>query len=231
MKPLLCVRHQATCPLGVLGEEFDARGMPWHYLDAWKEDSVPDLSDVSGLVVLGGEMNVDEMDSYPFLKTVRDLTRDAVEAGMPVLGVCLGAQVMARALGAEVTRSPIKEIGFVEVSATDAGSADPVLGGFAPSSKVFQFHEDMCGLPEGADLLFEGDTVAVQAFRVGERAYGVQFHLEVTMTEVENWCIDTPNLEQDWGVSKEAVVAQAEQMLGQQQVRGRDVARRFVETL
>jgi GMP synthase-like glutamine amidotransferase len=231
MKPLLCVRHQATCPVGVLGEEFDAQGMPWRYLDAWKEDSAPDLSEVSGLVVLGGEMNVDQVDQFPFLKTVRDLTRDAIEAGMPVLGVCLGAQVMARALGAEVTRSPIKEIGFVEVEATDAGRVDPVLGAFAPRSSVFQFHEDICALPEGAELLFRGKDVPVQAFKVGERAYGVQFHLEVTLNEVDSWCTDTPNLEQDWGATKEAVVAQAEELLGQQQERGRAVARRFLEVL
>ena len=228
MKPLLCVRHQPTCPVGVLGDVFDAEQMPWQYLDAWREDSAPDLSEVSGLVVLGGEMNVDQVDRYPFLKTVRDLTKDAIEAGMPVLGVCLGAQVMARALGAEVTRSPIKEIGFVDVAATRAGKADPVLSEFAPRACVFQFHEDICALPEGAELLFHNEVAPVQAFKVGERAYGVQFHLEVTMAEIETWCNDTPNLERDWGVTKDQVVAQADALLEDQQQRSRDVARRFL---
>lgn len=231
MNPILCVRHQETCPLGILGEVFDVEQVPWRYLDAWEDDAAPDLADISGLVVLGGEMNVDEVDRYPFLKTVRDLTRDVVRAEMPVLGVCLGAQVMARALGAEVTRSPIRELGFVEVEATDAGRDDPVLGAFAPRAKVFQFHEDVCALPAGAELLFRANDVAVQAYKVGARAYGVQFHLEVTRTEVERWCTDTPNLERDWGASKEEVVAQAEVMLGDQQQRGRDVARRFLEVL
>jgi GMP synthase (glutamine-hydrolysing) len=215
----------------VLGEAFDEARVPWNYLDAWREEAAPDLAEVSGVVVLGGEMNVDEVDRHPFLKTVRDLTGEAIERDMPVLGVCLGAQVMARALGAEVTRSPIKEIGFVRVHATVHGMDDPVLGPFAPDAHVFQFHEDVCELPAGADLLFRGDTTAVQAFRFGERAYGVQFHLEVTMTEVTTWCTDTPNLAADWGVTKEEIVAQARERLVAQQDRGRAVARGWLELI
>jgi GMP synthase-like glutamine amidotransferase len=231
MKPVLCVRHQATAPLGILGDVFTDEQVTWTYFDAWQDDSTPELSEISGLVVLGGEMNADALDRHPFLKTVRDMTREAVHAGMPVLGVCLGAQVMARALGAAVTKSPVKEIGFVKVHATVDGLSDPVLGAFAPESKVFQFHEDVCELPEGAELLFRGDDVVVQAFRVGERAYGVQFHLEVTMNEVTAWCDETPDLKRDWGLSKDEVVAKAEEHLAQQQESGRAVARGWLELI
>jgi GMP synthase (glutamine-hydrolysing) len=229
MKPLLCMRHQANAPLGILGDVLDDEGAAWRYLDAWLDDSAPDVSEISGLIVLGGEMNADDLDRHPYLKTVRDLTRDAVKAEVPVLGVCLGAQVMARALGAAVNRAPVREIGFYPVHATRVGLADPVLGPFAPSSRVFQFHEDACELPEGAELLFRGDDVAVQAFRVGDRAYGVQFHFEVTMREIESWCDEIPNLKRTWGKSKEEVVKQASESLAEQQGAGREVARRFLD--
>lgn len=231
MKQLLCVRHQMTCPLGVVADELDSQQVEWRYLDLWRDTDVPELSEISGLIVLGGEMNVDELDRYPFLKTGRDLTRDAIEAELPVLGICLGAQVMTRALGASVQPSPHREIGFVQVHATHPGLSDPVLAPFAPAARVFQFHEDVCELPEGAELLFRGDTVTVQAFKVGDHAYGVQFHFEVTMAEIEAWCEATPNLKDEWGLTKQEVVREAENHLAQQQKAGRSAARGFIEIL
>ena len=107
---------------------------------------------MSALIVLGGEMNVDALDRHPFLRQARTLVRAAVDAGRPMLGVCLGAQILTRAMGAEVRAGPRREIGFLPVKATAAGMDDPVLAPFAPEAKVFQFHEDTCELPEGAAL-------------------------------------------------------------------------------
>lgn len=192
---------------------------------------MPEVSEVSGLVVLGGEMNADDLEDYSFLRRVRELVREAVEEEVPVLGVCLGAQILTRALGAEVRPAPRREIGFLPVKATAAGMDDPVLAPFAPEARVFQFHEDTCELPEGAELLMEGEDVPVQAFRVGESAYGVQFHFEVTPEIVAAWCDEVPDLEESWGRSKQAVLAEASIHLGEQQAAGSQAADAFLRLL
>jgi GMP synthase (glutamine-hydrolysing) len=229
MKPLACIRHQGSAPLGIIEDVLRERDLPWRYVDAWSSDGLPDVSEVSGLIVLGGEMNADDLDGYPFLQEVRSLVRSAVDAEVPVLGVCLGAQVLTRALGARVRPAPVREIGFLPVKATDAGMDDGVLAAFTPAATVFQFHEDECELPAGAELLLEGEDVRVQAFRAGPSAYGVQFHFEVTPEIVAAWCDEVPDLEQGWGRSKEAVVAEAERHLDAQTMAGRQVARAFLE--
>jgi GMP synthase (glutamine-hydrolysing) len=231
IEPLVCIRHQESAPLGIIENVISRSDVPWRYLNAWSNDEMPDLSEVSGLIVLGGEMNADDLDGYPFLREVRKLTREAVDSEIPVLGVCLGAQILTRAMEAEVRPAPRREIGFLPVKATAAGMDDRVLTAFAPEAKVFQFHEDACELPEGAELLFTGDEVAVQAFRVGETAYGVQFHFEVTGEEIAAWCDETPDLEEGWGKSKENVMSEAEASLARQQESGKEATRRFLKLL
>lgn len=221
------MRHQANAPLGIIEGVLDEQGVEWRYFDAWRESARPRPADLSGLVVLGGAMSAGAVDDHPYLNPLRDLVRDSVDTGLPVLGICLGAQVLARALDADVYRAPVKEIGWHEVSAT--GVPDRVLEPFAPRSRVFQFHEDTFSLPPEADLLFTGTDVAVQAFRVGAKAYGVQFHFEVTATEIEAWCDEIPDLEQSWGISKSELMDQADSELEAQQAAGREVARRFSE--
>jgi GMP synthase-like glutamine amidotransferase len=226
VKPLVCVRHQVTAPLGIIEEVLDREGVEWRYHDCWNGPKPPDVDEVSGLVVLGGAMNADEVDAYPYLAGIRDLVRAAVEVGRPVLGICLGAQILGRALGGDVSRAPKREIGFVEVEST--GVPDGLLEPFAPKTRVFQFHEDIVSLPEGAELLFTGREVAVQAFRFGTSAYGIQFHFEVTMREVDAWCGEVVDLEEQWGASKQDVLQQARAELDRQQQAGREVALRFV---
>jgi GMP synthase-like glutamine amidotransferase len=228
MRPIVCIRNQPSAPLGIIGDVLRERDIPYTYCDGWSCDAWPNPEDVSALIVLGGEMNVDALEHHPFLRNARDLVRATVDAGRPILGVCLGAQMLARAMGAAVYPAPVKEVGFHDVIATDRAMSDPVLAPFAPRSRVFQFHEDACALPDGAELLFTGDDVAVQAFRVGESAYGVQFHFEVTHAEIEAWCDETPGLEETWGTTKTALLEQADELLDQQQERGREVGKRFL---
>lgn len=204
--------------------------VPWHYVDAFEGHPLPALADLSGLVILGGEMNVDEIERFPHLLDTRRLVIEAIDSNMPTLGICLGAQVLARALDAPVYKAPAKEIGFVEVAATDAGALDPVSSAFAPRSRVFQFHEDAIELPEGAELLIEGTANRVQAFRIGN-AYGVQFHFEVTETEIENWSEGTPDLETSWGVTKDDLLLQAKEHLATQHDLGREAMEGFLGLL
>ncbi len=225
----MCIRHQETAPLGIIEDVLDTHGVRWQYHDCWAEPGPPKLKDVSGLIVLGGAMNVDEVETYPYLVGIRDLVRDAFHTEVPVLGICLGAQILARALGGEVYPAPRRELGFVEVESS--GVADELLEPFAPAAKIFQFHEDTCSLPPRSELLFTGKNAAVQAFRAGKRAYGVQFHFEVTLREVEAWCDEVVDLKTEWGASKEEVMAQVRAELHGQQVAGREVARRFVGLL
>jgi GMP synthase (glutamine-hydrolysing) len=146
--------------------------------------SLPAHEEVAGAVVMGGPMNVDEVERFPALATEREWLAEAVRRELPVLGVCLGAQLLARALGAEVRAGEGPEIGFaaVEVSAPD----DPLLGGLAPSTDVLHWHADVFDLPDGAQPLASSARTEHQAFRAGS-AWGVLFHPEADLALVEAW--------------------------------------------
>jgi GMP synthase (glutamine-hydrolysing) len=150
-------------------------------------DSRPSLEGYEALIVLGGPMNSDQIDSHPNLITEVDVIREAVERDMSVLGICLGAQLLAKALGGSVSRNDVREIGWYDVDMTEVGLQDSVLAGFGPTQEVFQWHEDGITLPPGADLLASSPASHVQAFRYGEHVYGFQFHLEVNRPLIERW--------------------------------------------
>ena len=147
----------------------------------------PNIASYDGLVVLGGPMNVDETDRYTHLATEVELIRETIGAGLPVLGICLGGQLIARALGAEVKRSPEKEIGWYDLSPTENARDDPLLSHLAPAQKIFQWHGDSFAIPEGAVHLASSPGCPNQAFRFGDRIYGLQFHLEVDQPMIERW--------------------------------------------
>jgi len=146
--------------------------------------SLPPHEEVAGAVFMGGPMNVDEVERFPALAAEREWLAGAVARGMPVLGICLGAQLLARALGAEVRRGEAPEIGFAPVDVTDPG--DPLLGGLAPRSEVLHWHGDVFDLPDGAECLASSERTACQAFRAGN-AWGVLFHPEADLALVEAW--------------------------------------------
>jgi GMP synthase (glutamine-hydrolysing) len=164
-------------------------------------DALPGHDEVAGALVMGGPMNVDETDRHPGLATTRDWLAEAVRREMPVLGICLGAQLLARALGAAVVPGERKEIGFHAVTVDDP--ADPVLGGLAPSSRVLHWHGDVFELPAGATHLASSELTAHQAFRHGN-AWGILFHPEADVALVEGW-MATPEM------SAEAVEALGEE--------------------
>jgi GMP synthase (glutamine-hydrolysing) len=145
---------------------------------------LPDHDEVAGAVFMGGPMNVDEVERYPALAAEREWLAGAVERGMPVLGICLGAQLLARALGVEVRAGEVPEVGFAPVDVVDP--ADPLLGGLAPRSEVLHWHGDVFDLPEGAERLASSERTGCQAFRAGN-AWGVLFHPEADFALVEAW--------------------------------------------
>jgi GMP synthase (glutamine-hydrolysing) len=145
---------------------------------------LPAHDEVAGAVVMGGPMNVDEVERFPALAAEREWLAEAVRRRLPVLGICLGAQLLARALGAEVRPGERKEIGFAAVEVADA--EDPVLGGLAPGTEVLHWHGDVFDLPAGATHLASSALTGNQAFRVGN-AWGVLFHPEADYALVEAW--------------------------------------------
>jgi GMP synthase (glutamine-hydrolysing) len=200
MKPVVCVRNDRDDTLGITGTVLAAEGVPVERVDAFDPEARwPRVDDIGGLVVFGGEMNVDEVERHPHLLTQRQLMRRAADAGLPVLGICLGAQLLARALDARVYRAPVRELGFKPVRLTESGQADVLLCAFHSGDQVFQWHEDTFDLPDGAELLAAGDDVPVQAFRMGRNAWGVQFHFEVDAEGVDAWLqAAAPSLERVW---------------------------------
>jgi GMP synthase (glutamine-hydrolysing) len=149
--------------------------------------STDEVSDMSGLVVMGGPMGVNDDAEYPWLSAERALIAKAVLAGIPVLGICLGAQQLAAALGGMVSTGPEAEIGTGEVHLTSQAADDPVFGVFDSPLPCFHWHGDTFSLPPGSELLAWNELYLHQAFRFGAHAYGLQFHVELTPTLAEQW--------------------------------------------
>jgi GMP synthase (glutamine-hydrolysing) len=145
---------------------------------------LPIHDEVAGAVFMGGPMNVDEVERFPALAAEREWLAQAVQRAMPVLGICLGAQLLARALGAEVRPGAAPEIGFAPVDVSVP--TDPLLGGLAPRTEVLHWHGDVFDLPDGAERLASSEQTACQAFRAGN-AWGALFHPEADYALVEAW--------------------------------------------
>ncbi len=178
------LQHVAHEGPGTVARVLDDRGIGFVVTRLDEGEPLPAVGTIGGLVVMGGPMGVHDDDAFRWLAGERDLVRAAVDAGLPVLGVCLGAQQLAAALGAEVTTGPVAEVGPGSVELTPEGRRDPVLGpeyhGLSGTSvPCVHWHRDTFSLPEGAVHLAATRDVPHQAFRVGRCAYGLQFHLEV----------------------------------------------------
>jgi len=233
MKPVLCVRNDRDDTLGITAAVLAEEGVPMLQVDGFEAGvRWPDLDQVAALVVFGGEMNVDETERYPCLLTQRQLMRRAMDAEVPVLGICLGAQMLARALDARVYPATVRELGFYPVTISAEGQVDPLLSTFSSGDRVFQWHEDTFDLPEGATLLAAGDQVPVQAFRFGRHAWGVQFHFEVDRAGVEAWLrVAAPTLERTWQRRPDEDRDELDRYLEGQQARSRRLLRAFAANL
>lgn len=188
LRKVLVLQHVPYEPLGTLDRLLRDRRIRIRFCNfARHPDAAPDLDGCDALIVLGGPMNVDEQQRYPHLSTELRLISAALQRGLPVLGICLGAQLLAHALGAAVARLPRAELGWHEVRLLPAGLADPVLRPLGAASPIFHWHGDTFAIPAGATRLAESDLCANQAFRYGRDAYGLQFHLEVDLALIERW--------------------------------------------
>jgi GMP synthase-like glutamine amidotransferase len=181
----LIIRNVASEGPDLLARVLEEEGIAYRVVDAFAAARVPERPEgIEAVVVLGGPMAVYETAAHPILERERRLLRTSADAGVPVLGICLGAQLLANAFGARVYPGPMKEIGWAPISLTPAGTADPVIGPLAGDPPVFHLHGDTFDRPQGAVHLARSRDYPMQAFRIGTRAYGLQFHLEFTAPSI-----------------------------------------------
>lgn len=184
--PTACILQHVACEsAGAIGDALQRQGIAQRVVRIFAGEPVPrELTD-DALVVMGGPMGVYESDRYPHLLDELRLIEDALRRERPLVGVCLGSQLVAAALGARVYPSGFKEIGWYPVDLTDAALTDPVLGRAPRRFTAFVWHGDVFDLPRGAVHLASTEMTAHQAFRYGEDAYALLFHLEVTRAQVD----------------------------------------------
>ncbi len=188
------VENIAGTPLGQIGRALAEAEAEVAMYRPYRGDRLPEDMDAhDALVVLGGEQSALDDDRHPYLGSLAGLMRRYGETGRAVLGICLGAQILARGHGATNHVGTAPEFGWQPVRATDAGRNDPVLAAAGDSFPIFQWHRDTFSLPPGAIHLAEGDTVAHQSFRLGRAAYGTQFHFEADRAVVAAWTRSFPD--------------------------------------
>lgn len=188
MSDVLVFQHEAEEGLGTFAHVLEEQNVRFRYIRLFRDD-IPTESwdEVKALVILGGSMGVQDEEKYPFLKWEKTIIRTAIKNNIPLLGICLGAQLIACAAGAQVYQGNFKEIGWYPISMTIEGEMDPLLGHIPNKAIVFQWHGDSFDLPKGAQRLASSIYYDNQAFRMGRNVYGLQFHLEITPTMVERW--------------------------------------------
>ncbi len=200
---VLVVQHEDECPPALLGRWLVEAGVALDVRRPYAGEALPDdLSAHEGLVVLGGAMNAEEDAAHPWLAPTKDLLRSAVRDDVPTLGVCLGHQLAAVALGGVVGRCPRgRQIGVYDVGWTEAAATDPLLSGLATPRRAIQWNEDLVLTPPpGATLLAATATGEVQALRFGPAMWGVQWHPEATLDILATWAADEPGPAADAGL-------------------------------
>jgi len=184
---VLIVKHVDLEGPGAIEDCLKQEAISYRTLNLQRKERFPRLDDFHHVVLLGGPMNVDEEDLHPFLREEDLFIKEAIQRGKSVLGICLGAQLIAKALGARVFRAPLKEIGWRDVLLTVEGSEDPLFSLLPKRFSVFHWHGDTFELPSRANLLATSTFVPHQAFRYAENVYALQFHLEVTRAMIRGW--------------------------------------------
>jgi len=222
---VLIIKHAEIEGPGLIGDFLVQGKIPYRVIDLYLNTPLPKPENFTHVVIMGGPMNVYEEDQYPFLRNEDLFIKEAIQRGRAILGICLGAQLIAKALGAKVFKAPAKEIGWYDVSLTRVGSQDPLFSNLPKKFPVFQWHEDTFEIPRGGQLIATSSPVSHQAFRYGETAYGLQFHLEVTKEMIREW------LEADGDEhQKLEILTQTEKTIESYKQRGMNFFRTFFET-
>jgi GMP synthase (glutamine-hydrolysing) len=183
---VVAFRHVPFEHLGLIAPALESRGIVIESVELFRDQPLAALADgAAGIVIMGGPMSAN--DDLPYIRQELSLIERAAAAGKPVLGICLGAQLIAKALGARVYRQPVKEIGWYPITWTGAAAKDELLAGLSGQETVFHWHGETFDVPAGAEWLASSERSRNQAFRWGTGVYGFQFHLEVTPDMIADW--------------------------------------------
>jgi GMP synthase (glutamine-hydrolysing) len=231
MPRALAIVHQADAGPGVFGIETRERG--W-VLDEWEipsgKEPPCDPLDYDAVFSFGGAMHPDQEGEHSWLRREKELIARLVDAGVPILGACLGSQLLADAAGASALRTTEPEIGWFDVEVTHEGESDPVIGALAPRFEAFQWHSYCSPLPDGAVSLAENGT-GLQAYRIGDTAWGIQFHAEVSETDAVSWAVNYA-IDDDAvriGIDADTLSAEILERIGNWNLLGRALCGRFLE--
>ncbi len=228
---VLIVKHIEIEGPGLIEDCLITDRIPYRVLEAGINPRFPGVDDFTHIILLGGPMNVYEEDPYPFLKPEDLFIKEAVQRGKRILGICLGAQLIAKALGARVYKAPQKEIGWYPMTLTEEGTKDPLFSLLPQSFLTFQWHGDTFDLPSAGKRMAASDPVRNQAFRYGENAYGLQFHVEVVEGMIREWLKEYEK-EFDEGehprFSKEEILEDTRRNWAEYSRRGRTFISRFL---
>lgn len=184
---VVVLQHIACEPPGAFEDVLREQGAAIQRVELDEGDSLPNWRDFDAIVAMGGPMSVNDDDMLPWLSDEKRFIGEAVRAGRPYWGACLGVQLLAASLGARVYAGPRPEVGLLAVTLTEAALADPVFAGLPRQMVTLQWHGDTFDLPEGAVALASSPAYPNQAFRWGQHAYGVQFHVEVSVQMAREW--------------------------------------------
>lgn len=185
---VLFIKHIDIEGPGTIADFLDDNKLLYTVIDVSSGDKLPKLKkDFRAVICLGGPMNVYEEEKYRFLKEEDIFLRRVVEDEVPFLGICLGAQLIAKATGARVKKNPEKEIGWYKIVLNDHGLKDDLFKDFPEVFNVFQWHGDTFGIPSGGKRLAFSECCQNQALKYGSNIYGIQFHVEVTKTMIAQW--------------------------------------------
>lgn len=232
MADVLVLQHTAPETPGLVGEALAARGHALRIIRLYKGEPVPrTLDDAAALLVMGGPMGVYETDAHPHLEAEMRLIGEALRAGKPLLGICLGSQLLAHALGAPVRPGGEKEIGWRRVTLTDEAADDPLWRGVSSPFVAYHWHGDVFECPAGAVGLARSEQTAHQAFRYGANAYGLLFHLEVTPGIIEDMTAAFADELEEEELSGCVIRRQAAHHLPRLQAVGRQVFGRWADLI
>ncbi|MSN26545.1 MAG: type 1 glutamine amidotransferase [Geobacter sp.] len=186
------IQNDPEVPPGNITENLDILETMYFIHYPYQGDPLPDLRDVTSLVVLGGAMGANDDERYPFLKQLKTFIGKIVERQIPYLGICLGGQLLSAACGGRAVSGRWEELGTLSVDLTEEGKLDRLFSGIEDRFTTFQWHHDSFDIPPGAALLAGSPACPHQAFRIGNCAWGTQFHPEVSESIIRNWCAWDP---------------------------------------
>lgn len=184
---MLIVQHAEHEHPAVLRRALESQGILTLWLHPYRGENYPDISEISGVISLGGPMGANDQDLHLWIAQECELLRQCVLSGLPTVGICLGGQMIAKALGGRVEKHSTAEVGWFPIELNELGQSDPILSVAGPNPTVYHWHEDTFHLPPGAELLAESQACPRQAFRMGQHAYGFQFHPEADHQLINEW--------------------------------------------